>query len=59
MDRGAWGATAYRVTKSQTRLKQLSTQKWIYSVQVHSIVIQLHIYIYHLHRKYSTYELPK
>ena len=24
MDRGAWQATAYRVTKSQTRLKQLS-----------------------------------
>ena len=26
MDRGAWWATVYRVTKSQTRLKQLSTQ---------------------------------
>ena len=26
MDRGAWWPTAHRVTKSQTRLKQLSTQ---------------------------------
>ena len=25
MDRGAWWATVYRVTKSQTRLKQLNT----------------------------------
>ena len=25
MDRGTWRATAYRVAKSQTRLKQLST----------------------------------
>ena len=25
MDRGAWRATVYRVTKSQTPLKQLST----------------------------------
>ena len=25
MDRGAWQATVHRVTKSQTRLKQLST----------------------------------
>ena len=25
MDRGAWWATAYRVTKSWTQLKQLST----------------------------------
>ena len=24
MDRGAWGATVHRVTKSRTRLKQLS-----------------------------------
>ena len=26
MDRGAWQATVHRVTKSQTRLKQLSMQ---------------------------------
>ena len=26
MDRGAWQTTVYRVAKSQTRLKQLSTQ---------------------------------
>ena len=26
MDRGAWRATVLRVTKSQTRLKRLSTQ---------------------------------
>ena len=26
MDRGAWQATIHRVTKSQTRLKSLSTQ---------------------------------
>ena len=26
MDRGVWRATVHRVTKSQTRLKQLSTQ---------------------------------
>ena len=26
MDRGAWQATVHRVTKSQMRLKQLSTQ---------------------------------
>ena len=26
MDRGAWQATAYRVIKSQTQLKQLSTR---------------------------------
>ena len=26
MDRGAWGSTVHRVTKSQTRLKQLSTR---------------------------------
>jgi len=26
MDRGAWRATVYGITKSQTRLKQLSTQ---------------------------------
>jgi len=25
MDRGAWWATVYRVTKSQTQVKQLST----------------------------------
>ena len=25
MDRGVWGAIVHRVTKSQTRLKQLST----------------------------------
>ena len=25
MDRGAWGATVHRVTKSRTQLKQLST----------------------------------
>ena len=25
MDRGVWGATVHRVTKSQTQLKQLST----------------------------------
>ena len=25
MDRGAWGATVHRVSKSQTRLKQLSS----------------------------------
>ena len=29
MDRGAWQATVYRVTKSQTRLKRLSTHPWI------------------------------
>ena len=31
MDRGAWWATVHRITKSQTRLKRLSTQsdwKW-------------------------------
>ena len=27
MDRGAWRATVHRVTKSQTRLKQLSTRR--------------------------------
>ena len=26
MDKGAWQATVYRIAKSQTRLKQLSTQ---------------------------------
>ena len=26
MDRGAWWATVHRITKSQTRLKRLSTQ---------------------------------
>ena len=26
MDRGAWWATVHRVTESQTRLRQLSTQ---------------------------------
>ena len=31
MDRGAWRATVHRVTKSQTRLKQLSTHTGIYA----------------------------
>ena len=29
MDRGAWRATVYRIAKSQTRLKQLSTPSWL------------------------------
>ena len=47
MDRGAWRATVHRVTKSQTQLKQLSTQyviyckrftyKWICAVQKISV----------------------
>ena len=32
IDRGAWRATVHKVTKSQTRLKQLSTHK-------HTIII--------------------
>ena len=28
MDRGAWQATVYRVTKSRMGLKQLSTHSW-------------------------------
>ena len=28
MDRGAWQATVHGVTKSQIRLKRLSTQAW-------------------------------
>ena len=31
MDRGAWWAMVYTVTKSRTRLKQLSTHKGIHS----------------------------
>ena len=31
MDRGAWQATDYRVTKSQTRLKGLSMHTYIYT----------------------------
>ena len=36
MDRGAWWATAHRVTKSQTGLKQLSTQACVNIVYVFS-----------------------
>ena len=38
MDRGAWGATVHGVTKSQTRLKQLSTYPCFF----------IYIYIYFL-----------
>ena len=31
MDREAWEATVHRVTKSETRLKRLSTQAHIYT----------------------------
>ena len=31
MDRGAWWATVFRVTKSQTQLKQLSTNSHMMS----------------------------
>ena len=30
MDRGAWQATAHRVTKSQTRLKRISMHAWVF-----------------------------
>ena len=32
MDRGAWCATVFRVTKSQTQLKQLSTNAHMMSI---------------------------
>ena len=32
MDRGAWWATVFRVTKSQTQLKQLSTNAHMVSI---------------------------
>ena len=36
MDRGAWRATAHRVTKSQTRLKQSSTHAFMHLYVSHS-----------------------
>ena len=40
MDRGAWWATAHRVTKSCTRLKQLSMRRFVF---VCIFVFKLHI----------------
>ena len=41
MDRGAWWATVHRVTKSQTRLKQLSTHSHIhgYTTRASQVVL--------------------
>ena len=33
MDRGAWWATVYRVTKSQTQVKQLSTYAFLFYIR--------------------------
>ena len=41
MDRGAWQATVHRVTKSQTRLKQLSTTHQQPSILLHLLVYKL------------------
>ena len=38
MDRGGWWATVYRVTKSQTQLKQLSTHRHNRFTQVTAIM---------------------
>ena len=49
MDRGAWQATVYRVTKSRTLLKQLNTH--IFYVRVNTYIL----YITHI--LYNTYIL--
>ena len=38
VDRGAWRATVHRVTKSQTRLKQLNTRKHTQMYRVAKLV---------------------
>ena len=35
-DRGAWWATVHRVAKSQTRLKQLTTQACLFTLHTHT-----------------------
>ena len=51
MDRGAWSATIHGVTKSQTRLKRLSSHariqhcKWYRVLMLISIVFQMHTHI--------------
>ena len=51
MDRGAWSATIHGVTKSQTRLKRLSSHariqhcKWYRVLTLISIVFQMHTHI--------------
>ena len=46
-DRGAWGATVYGVTKSQTPLKRLSTQEHVVDLfQYYNIVNQCFYRLY-------------
>ena len=42
MDRGAWWATVHSVTKSQTQLKQLSTQHTKPGLDKHLILEETH-----------------
>ena len=42
MDRGAWWATVHSVTKSQTQLKQLSTQHTKPGLDKHLILEEIH-----------------
>ena len=44
MDRGAWWTTVHRVTMSQTRLKQISTQTYM-SICVYGYVVCVYLWI--------------
>ena len=45
MEKGAWWATLHRDTKSQTRLKRLSTHAWIYPNQNPGTYTLLHLLV--------------
>ena len=43
MDRGTWQATVHRVTKSWTRLKQLSPSTWLICLKVMEHIVKVKI----------------
>ena len=45
MDRGAWGATVQRVTKSRTRLNRISTQACMHTEETIALNVEMHYFL--------------